>query len=235
MSKNNKKSKRSKLPWNYTYLVRVHGYGGELMVGTVTQEFAKYWEKRDSEEMLSHLQSYGDDDEDADSPDVTSKIRFAHPDELADVLQTELVRVDATIHIQQIHQSIEAGTFPYLVDDPIVFKLPDGVRGGVEFDYRVMTKRKAALESSKVRQVLSSIYWEAGDFLTGVIQTDDYFDKARFGLGLVQTDHGTFVKTWTYDGKVVPMSYVVDGVKVKGTDVVLGWLPIPVKRQKGSK
>ena len=235
MSKNDKKSKRSKRLWNYTYLVRVHGYGGELTVGTVTEEFAKYWEKRDSEEILFHLQSYGDDDNDADSPDVTSKIRFAHPDELADVLHTELVMVDATVHIQQIHQSIEAGTFPCLVDDPIVFQLPDGVKSGVEFDYRVMTKRKAALKSSKVRPVLSSIHWEAGDFLTGVIQTYDYFDKARFGLGLVQTDHGTFVNTWTYDGKVVPMSYVQDGVKMKSTDVVLGWLPLPVKRLKGSK
>jgi len=235
MPKNNKKSKDSKRIWNFTYLVRVHGYGGELMVGAVTEEFAKYWEKRDSEEMLSHLRSYGDDDEVSDSPDVTASLRFAQPDELADVLHTELVTVDATVHIQEIHQQTDGGMFPALIGDPIIFELPDGIKGGVEFDYTVMTKRKAALKSSKVRPVLSSIYWEAGDFLTGVIQTDDYFDKARLGLGLVRTDHGTFVNTWTYDGKVVPMSYVEDGVKVKGTEMVLGWLPIPVKRPRSSK
>jgi hypothetical protein len=234
MPKNNKKSKDSKRIWNFTYLVRVHGYGGELMVGTVTEDFAKYWEKRDSEEMLSHLRSYGDDDEFPDSPDVTTSLRFAQPDELADVLHTELVMVDATVHIQEIHQPTDSGAFPALIGDPVIFELPDGVKGGVEFDYTVMTKRKSALKSSKVRPVLSSIYWEAGDFLTGVIQTDDYFDKARLGLGLVRTDHGTFVNTWTYDGKVVPMSYVEDGVKVKGTEMVLGWLPIPVKRPRSS-
>jgi len=235
MTKKNKKPLSSKRNWNFTYLVRIHGYGGELMVGTVTEEFAKYWEKRDSEEMLSHLRSYGDDDEFADSPDVTDSLRFAQPDELADVLHTELVTVDATVHIQQIHQPTDVGTFPVLIGDPIIFELPSGVKGGIEFDYTVMTKRKSALKSSKVRPVLSSIYWEAGDFLTGVIQTDDYFDKARLGLGLVRTDHGTFVNTWTYDGKVVPMSYVEDGVKVKGTEKVLGWLPIPVKRPRSSK
>jgi hypothetical protein len=234
MKKKSKKSNPAKR-WSYTYLIRVHGYGGELMVGTVTEPFAKYWEKRDSEEMLSHLRSYGEDDEIADSPDVTSKMRFAHPDELADVLHTALVVVDATVHIQEIHRPTDGGMFPVLIGDPVIFKLPDGVKGGVEFDYTVMTKRKSALKSSKVRPVLSSIYWEAGDFLTGVIQTDDYFDKARLGLGLVRTDHGTFVNTWTYDGKVVPVSYVEDGVKVKGTEIVLGWLPIPVKRPRSSK
>ena len=234
MAKNVKRATKQKR-WSFTYLVRVHGYGGELMVGTVTEEFAKYWEKRDSEEMLSHLRSYGDDDEVSDSPDVTASLRFAQPDELADVLHTELVTVDATVHIQEIHQQTDGGMFPALIGDPIIFELPDGIKGGVEFDYTVMTKRKAALKSSKARPVLSSIYWEAGDFLTGVIQTDEYFDKARFGLGLVRTDHGTFVNTWTYDGKVVPMSYVEDGVKVKGTEMVLGWLPIPVKRPGISK
>ena len=41
--------------------------------------------------------------------------------------------------------------------------------------------------------------------------------------------------TWTYDNKVVPMSYVEDGVKVKGTEMVLGWLPMPVRRPKSPK
>ena len=98
-----------------------------------------------------------------------------------------------------------------------------------------MTKRKAASKSSKARPVLSSIYWETGDFLTGVIQTNEYFDKARFGLGLVRTDHGVFINTWTYDNEVVPMSYVEDGVKVKGTEIVLGWIPIEATKQTKKK
>ena len=161
MAKNVKRATKQKR-WSFTYLVRVHGYGGELMVGTVTEEFAKYWEKRDSEEMLSHLRSYGDDDEVSDSPNVTASLRFAQPDELADVLHTELVTVDATVHIQEIHQPTDGGMFAVLIGDPIIFELPHGVKGGVEFDYTVMTKRKSALRSSKVRPVLSSIYWEAG-------------------------------------------------------------------------
>lgn len=232
----NKKGKKSTPAkrWSYTYLIRVHGYGGELMVGTVTEDFAKYWEKRDSEEMLSHLRSHGDG-EHADSPDATSTKRFAYPDELDDVLHTELVMVDATVHIQEIYQPTDGGAFPVLIDDPIIFELPDGVKGGVEFDYTVMTKRKAASTSSKVKPVLSSIYWEVGDFLTGVIQTDNCFDKSRLGLGLVRTDHGIFVNTWTYDNKTIPMSYVEDGIKIKDTEIVLGWLPIPMKGSKRSK
>jgi len=235
MTKKVKQAKKQKR-WSYTYLVRVHGYGGELMVGTVTEEFAKYWEKRDSEEMLSHLRSYGDDDEVSDSPDVTASLRFAQPDELGDVLQTELVTVDATVHIQQIHQPTDGEMFPVLIGDPIIFELPEGVKGGIEFDYMVMTKRKASSISPKVKPVLSSIYWEVGDFLTGVIETNEYFDKALFCLGLVRTDYGTFVNTWTYDGKIVPMTYVEDGVKVKSTEIVLGWLPVQAtkKTRRGS-
>jgi len=189
MSPKKKKSKISKRTWTYTYLVRVDGYGGELMIGTVSNDFAKFWEKSDSEELLSHILSIG-----------------SHPDEFTDVLHIELVRIDSTVHIQEIYQATEFRSFPCLVGDPIIFKLPEGVKGDIELDYTVMTKRKAASKSAKIRPVISSIYWEEGDLQTGVIQTDKGFDKTRMGLGLVKTDHGIFVNTWTYDGKVIPMT-----------------------------
>jgi hypothetical protein len=65
-----------------------------------------------------------------------------------------------------------------------------------------------------------------------VDQLGHEFSKSKF----VDCVHSLLdSNTWTYDNKVVPMSYVEDGVKVKGTEMVLGWLPIPVKRPRGSK
>jgi len=72
--------------------------------------------------------------------------------------------------------------------------------------------------------VISSIDWEVGDFLTGVIRTNSAFDKAKLGLGLIKTDFGLFINTWTYEGKVIETEFVPDGVKVKAADIKLGWI-----------
>jgi len=65
-----------------------------------------------------------------------------------------------------------------------------------------------------------------------VVELGQEFSKSKF----VDCNHSLLdSNTWTYDNKVVPMSYVEDGVKVKGTEMVLGWLPIPVKRPRSSK
>jgi hypothetical protein len=214
----------------YTYLLRVHGAGGELMVGSVSEEFVKFWEKRSRDELVDHIRSYGDDDEVKDSPDINNEYRFAQPDELSDVLHTELACVDCSIHIQEIAPSSESGKLPVLVGDPIMIELPEGVKGGVEIDFTSYSKRKAAAKSSKVKPVISSIYWEVGDFLTSVIRTNSAFDKTKLGLGLIKTDFGLFINTWTYEGKVIDAEFVPDGVKVKGADVKLGWIPAPTKR-----
>jgi hypothetical protein len=145
-------------------------------------------------------------------------------------MHTELACDDSSIHIQEIAPSSENGKLPVLVANPLMIELPEGVKGGVEKDLTTHSKRKAAAKSSKVKPVISSIYWEVGDFLTGVIRTNSAFDKAKLGLGLIKTDFGLFINTWTYEGKVIETEFVPDGVKVKGTDVKLGWIPAPTKK-----
>jgi hypothetical protein len=227
-----KKTKKTKSPktYQYTYLFRVHGSGGEMMVGSVSEEFIRFWEKRDEDELVDHIRSYGDEGEVKGSPDINGDYRFAQPDELSDVLHTELACVDCTIHLQEIYLSEDKSVLPILAGDPIVITLPVGAKGGVEMDLTTKSKPKASANSSKVKPVLSSIYWEVGDFLTGVIRTDHYFDKSKLGLGLLKTDFGLFINTWAYEGKVIDTEFVPDGVKVKGTDVKLGWIPTPTKR-----
>jgi hypothetical protein len=219
----------------YTYLFRVHGAGGEMMVGSVSEDFIKFWAKRSEDELIEHIRSYGDDSEVKESPDINDEYRFAQPDELSDVMHTELACIDCSIHLQEITPSSENGKFPVLVGDPVMFELPEGVKGGVEIDFTSYSKRKAAAKSSKVKPVISSIYWEVGDFLTGVIRTNSAFDKTKLGLGLIKTDFGLFINTWTYDGKVIETEFVPDGVKVKGADVKLGWIPTPTKRSSRRK
>ena len=74
-----------------------------MMVGSVSEEFIKFWEKRDEDELVDHIRSYGDDGEVKESPDINDEYRFAQPDELSDVLHTEMVCVDCTIHLQEIY------------------------------------------------------------------------------------------------------------------------------------
>ena len=232
-----KKTKKTKSPktYQYTYLFRVHGVGGEMMVGSVSEEFIKFWEKRDEDDLVDHIRSYGDNGEVKESPDINDEYRFAQTDELSDVLHTELACIDCTIHLQEIYLSEDKSVLPILAGDPIVIRLPVGAKGGVELDLTTQSKRKASAKSSKIKPVLSSIYWEVGDFLTGVIRTDHYFDTSKLGLGLVKTDFGQFINTWAYEGKVIDTEFVPDGVKVKGADVKLGWIPAPTKRSSRRK
>ena len=232
-----KKTKKPKSPktYHYTYLFRVHGAGGELMVGSVSEEFIKFWEKLDEDKLVKHIRSHGDVREVNESPDINDKYRFAHPDELSDVLHTELTCVDCSMHVQEIYLPNEKGNLPVLVADPIMIELPEGVKGGVEIDFTSYSKRKASAKSSKVKSIISSIYWEVGGFLTGVIRTNSQFDKAKLGLGLVKTDFGLFINTWTYEGKVIETHFVPDGVKVKGVDVKLGWISARAKSSSRRK
>jgi hypothetical protein len=230
MAKTTRKTKQPKT-YQYTYLFRVHGAGGEMMSGSVSEEFLKFWEKRDDDELIEHIRSYGDDTEVKESPDINDEYRFAQPDELSDVMHTELACVDSSIHIQEIAPSSETGKLPVLVADPIMIELPEGVKGGVEIDFTSYSKRKASAKTSNVKSVISSIYWEVGDFLTGVIRTNSAFDKAKLGLGLMKTDFGLFINTWTYEGKVIETEFVPDGVKVKGADVKLGWITTVSQRK----
>lgn len=221
--------------YQYTYLFRVHGAGGEMMSGSVSEEFIKFWEKRSVDELVDHIRSHGDGGEVKESPDINGECRFAHLDELSDVLHTELACVDCKIHLQEITLSEDKGELPVLAGDPIVITLPVGAKGGVEMDLTTQSKRKASAKISKVKSVISSIYWEVGEFLTGVIRTDHYFDISKLGLGLVKTDFGLFINTWAYEGKVIDTEFIPDGVKVKGTDVKLGWIPAPTKRSSRRK
>jgi hypothetical protein len=230
MAKTTRKTKLSRT-YQYTYLFRVHGAGGEMMVGSVSELFIKSWEQRDADELIDHIRSYGDDGEVKGSPDINDEYRFAQLDELSDVMHTELACVDCSIHIQEIAPSSENGKLPVLIADPIMIELPEGVKGGVEVDLTTHSKRKASAKSSKVMPVISSIYWEVGDFLTGVIRTNSAFDKAKLGLGLIKTDFGLFINTWTYEGKVMETDFVPDGVKVKGADVKLGWIAAVSQRK----
>ena len=217
--------------YQYTYLFRVHGAGGEMMSGSVSEEFIKFWEKRDDDELVEHIRSYGANGEVKESPDINDEYRFAQLDELSDVLHTELPCIDCAIHVQEIAPSSDNGKLPVLVGDPIMVELPEGVKGGVELDFTSYSKRKTAANSSKVKPVISSIYWEVGDFLTGVIRTNSAFNKTKLSLGLIKTDFGLLINTWTYEGKVLDTEFVPDGVKVKGADVKLGWITAVSQRK----
>ena len=126
-----------------------------MMVGSVSEEFIKFWEKRDEDELVDHIRSHGDNGEVKESPDINDEYRFAHLDELSDVLHTELACVDCTIHLQEITLSENEGVLPVLAGDPIVITLPVGAKGGVEMDLTSHSKRKASAKSPKVKPVLS--------------------------------------------------------------------------------
>ena len=60
--------------------IRGSNYGGEMTIGTVTPEFVTYWQGRDEDELINHLQAleYWQDGEDIDpdSPDILEDMEY---------------------------------------------------------------------------------------------------------------------------------------------------------------
>jgi len=59
------------------YYIRGSNYGGEMTIGTITPEFVNYWQGRDEDELIEHLQALeageeaGDEEGfDPDSPSI---------------------------------------------------------------------------------------------------------------------------------------------------------------------
>ena len=46
--------------------IRGSNYGGEMTIGTVTPEFVTYWQGRDENELIEHLQALEDWDSDGE-------------------------------------------------------------------------------------------------------------------------------------------------------------------------
>lgn len=195
-------------------------YGGEVVVGTVSQEFVEYWADRVEEdgdgELIETLQRFEWDDDDMGDPDSPKPSEdFGAWFDCDDIEHVNGPFEDNQYHVTEIELHPDAE----YVDGQISWK------EGAEHDYPVAMYTEVAehdesyhyfglygreaycnytempddAENATVRPILSFLSSEKGGFGEVFVETDSSgYDPEMMYVGTVETDVGTIIERYWY-------------------------------------
>ena len=182
--------------------------GGETVIGTVSVEFVKYWQQRDSGDLIEHLESIREGKEgDANSPPMRDGKNFSW----------------------QENDNIEHLLRPYAPSAENGFKVEEIITGGVGINEKQVINEKQITDDS-VQVYGREIYTsqiniddenpdddvslltfhrhEKGDLASWLVETDgEDFNPKKLAYGILEIDVGEFVDSVYYDKKEL----VIDG------------------------
>ena len=182
--------------------------GGETVIGTVSVEFVKYWQQRDSGDLIEHLESIREGKEgDANSPPMRDGKNFSW----------------------QENDNIEHLLRPYAPSVEDGFKVEEIITGGVGINEKQVINEKQITDDS-VQVYGREIYTsqiniddenpdddvslltfhrhEKGDLASWLVETDgEDFNPKKLAYGILEIDVGEFVDSVYYDKKEL----VIDG------------------------
>ena len=212
----------------YRYRIEGGRYGGECAIGTVTEEFAKYWAPKLIETsahqsgFIDHvlsLSEWDDDDEkDPDSPDIT-----AEGNEIEG-----WYAIDDKEHIN--------GAFA----DGGLFVSSVPADGSDDWDYDEDEKEVEAYwlkgrEGGYVSTdadgetpegctpVMAFMSVEKGGFQTWFVDTDEPFDESKLVMTVNETCMGEFIEDVAYDRVWLEANYDQNSTTGKSYEATVGW------------
>ena len=182
--------------------------GGETVIGTVSVEFVKYWQQRDSGDLIEHLESIREGREgDANSPPMRDGKNFSW----------------------QENDNIEHLLRPYAPSAENGFKVEEIITGGVGINEKQVINEKQITDdavqvygreiyTSQINiddenpdddvSLLTFHRHEKGDLASWLVETDgEDFNPKKLAYGILEIDVGEFVDTVYYDKKEL----VIDG------------------------
>ena len=182
--------------------------GGETVIGTVSVQFVKYWQQRDSGDLIEHLESIREGKEgDANSPPMRDGKNFSW----------------------QENDNIEHLLRPYAPSAENGFKVEEIITGGVGINEKqVMNEKQITDDAVQVygREIYTSQIniddenpdddvslltfhrHEKGDLASWLVETDgEDFNPKKLAYGILEIDVGEFVDSVYYDKKEL----VIDG------------------------
>lgn len=221
----------------HTYLVRIYGNGGQFVVASVTESFARFWARRNPNELREHVNSLGDgslgDHEVYKSPDITPKDRFAEPIEIANIFNNFLVDEDAFLHLQEVDIS-QRSQPPLLIGSPIILKLTSVKERHIRHDYKLLKSPPRARKHRVNKPVISALYRSHRDLLHGVLTTESPVDVSHIELMMVRTDFGRLMESMFYEEKPVTLNLYEKGLNRGFEDMFVGWI-VPSKKTRVKK
>ena len=176
--------------------------GGETVIGTVSVEFVKYWQQRDSGDLIDHLESIREGKEgDANSPPMRDGKNFSW----------------------QENDSIEHLLRPYAPSAEDGFKVEEIITGGVGINEKQVINEKQITDdavqvygreiyTSQINiddenpdddvSLLTFHRHEKGDLASWLVETDgEDFNPKKLAYGALETNFGEFVDAVFYDKK----------------------------------
>lgn len=176
--------------------IRGSNYGGEMTIGTVTPEFVTYWQGRDENELIEHLQAledWQDDDEgiDPDSPDILEDMDHYN----------SWYEID-DIHHQTASSGLELMAFEMDEDGEIDWDKrtdfdPHPLYGRECYTQEEPQDGDPADNSVPVLVFYSSEKGEFGGWIIE-LEDDEVFDPKQVAVAYVETDHGEMIERLWY-------------------------------------
>lgn len=217
------------------FKIDFNGSGGEVVVGTITQEFYDYWADRDQDDLVEHLNGMNDSEGDPDSP-VVSEHGNLNAYELDDLIHVNGAYDDNGYWVTEIN--------PHNPDDfdpENGFSLDDfeEVSDGIHYDdsYSVVYSCEAYNNFDPSDEYIDdasllkpTIAWhssEKGNFGTVIVEADDDFDPELMAFGVVETSVASVIQAVWYDRKPLTINFDYADTRGKGTYAELGYIYEP--------
>jgi hypothetical protein len=214
-------------------------YGGEITIGSLSQEFADYWLGRDSDELLEHVcvLDEGEDGEgyDPESPPVKPDWEGAWYD-CDDLVHIHVPSTSGSSCFAEIKlhsdATYEQGGIRWLDvnRDGDVYDMFDVIGDDEEFERSCVVSNRDVMTSQDpdsepgLIPALCVIAYEKGDFGQLVVETDaDGFDPSKFKVAVIETDFGDFAERFWYGETELQGSDGGDSVG-KGMEAVIGFV-----------
>jgi len=205
------------------YYIRGSNYGGEMTIGTITPEFVNYWQGRDEDELIEHLQALeageeADDEEgfDPDSPSILPE----------DEWYNSWYEID-DIHHQTASNGLELMAFELDDDNEIDWD------NRIDFDPHQLYSRECYTQEEPAEDhaddnsvpVLMFYSSEKGDFGGWIVELtdDEEFDPNLVAVSVVETDHGEMVERLWYNKEEIEQDYDFVDSRGKGYYASVAW------------
>jgi hypothetical protein len=217
------------------FRIDFNGYGGEVVVGSVTPEFCNYWQDRQQDDLVSHLHSLDFDEGDADSPEICE---HGNP---------SIHDLDDLVHVSGAYSDNGFWVTEVKPNQPEKFHSDRGlsldefedVGNSVHYDFNLHVYGRETYNTfdaadSHVQDAPMSlqpaIAWhsaEKGNFGTAFVETDGEFDPEQIAIGVVETSVASIVEAVWYNRKQLTINFDYADTWCKGTYAQIGCIYKP--------
>ena len=173
--------------------------GGELVIGTVSVDFVKYWQEREGD-LVEHLESiYQGKEGDANSPPMRDGKNFPwnECDDIEHILRPSISDTEDLFKVTEIITDIN--------EKQVYSGSPFKVYGREIYTSQINKDNENPDHDVSLLIVLKE---EEGDFGSWLVETDgEDFNPKKLAYGILEIDVGEFVDSVYYDKKEL----VIDG------------------------